>query len=256
MGSIAERTLQVRTEKRGRNAIGISVQDSGPGIEAAQMDRIFSPFTTTKKNGMGLGLTICRMIVERHGGKLSASSDAGTGARFDITLPVEPAADPDQQSAEKAIAVIYPRLIQPHLGRTEDAPPVNAPNRRSPDPRLQGGCTDRAWPENVRIPPLRPTIQFETSRYLSSIGKTSAATAAMPAPARIASPILTTSCTGNPAAPLLCPKCGSGMYVIHRTPDRKSGGFKYEHQTLECLNCSHPRIQTAEFKRKSHKWSR
>jgi signal transduction histidine kinase len=121
-GSIVERTLQVRTEKRGRNAIRISVQDSGPGIQTAQMDRIFSPFTTTKKNGMGLGLAICRMIVERHGGKLSASSDAGTGARFDITLPVELAADPDQQSAEKAIAVIYPRLIQPHLPRTEDAP--------------------------------------------------------------------------------------------------------------------------------------
>ena len=54
--SSSERTLRVRTEKRGRNAIGISVQDSGPGIEPGQIDRIFDPFVTTKKDGMGMGL--------------------------------------------------------------------------------------------------------------------------------------------------------------------------------------------------------
>ena len=121
-GSAAARTLQVRTEKRGHDAIGIFVQDSGPGIVPAQIERIFDPFVTTKKNGMGMGLTVCRMIIERHGGKLSASSGAGAGARFDITLPVEPAAEADQQSDETAIVVVYPRLIQPHLRRTEDAP--------------------------------------------------------------------------------------------------------------------------------------
>jgi signal transduction histidine kinase len=108
-GSAAGRKLYVRTENRGRNAISFSVQDSGPGIVPAQMERIFEPFITTKKNGMGMGLTICRMIIERHDGKLSVASDAGAGARFDITLPVEPAADPDKQSAEKATAVVYPR---------------------------------------------------------------------------------------------------------------------------------------------------
>jgi signal transduction histidine kinase len=108
-GSTAGRKLYVRTENRGRNAISFSVQDSGPGIVPAQMERIFEPFITTKKNGMGMGLTICRMIIERHGGKLSVASDASAGARFDITLPVEPAADPDKQSAEKATAVVYPR---------------------------------------------------------------------------------------------------------------------------------------------------
>jgi signal transduction histidine kinase len=112
-GSAAERTLQVRTEKRGHDAIGIFVQDSGPGIVPAQIERIFDPFVTTKKNGMGMGLTVCRMIIERHGGKLSASSSAGAGARFDITLPVEPAAEADQQSDETAIAAVLPARLIP-----------------------------------------------------------------------------------------------------------------------------------------------
>jgi signal transduction histidine kinase len=122
VNSRSGRTLHVRTEKRGRKAIGISVQDSGPGIEPGQMERIFDPFVTTKKDGMGLGLSICRMIVELHGGRLSASSDIGTGARFELMLPIKPAVDLDKQSTEEAIAVVHPRLSLPRLRRTEDAP--------------------------------------------------------------------------------------------------------------------------------------
>ena len=125
--SSTERTLRVRTEKRGRDAIGISVQDSGPGIEPGQIDRIFDPFVTTKKNGMGMGLAICRMIVERHGGRLSASSDTGTGARFDIKLPIEAAAAPDMQSTANVIAVTSPRLFRRRPRRTEAAPPPATP---------------------------------------------------------------------------------------------------------------------------------
>jgi signal transduction histidine kinase len=80
----------VRTEKRGRKEIGVSVKDSGPGIQPEYIGQIFEPFVTTKKNGMGMGLAICRMIVERHGGQLSASSDINTGAQFEIILPIEP----------------------------------------------------------------------------------------------------------------------------------------------------------------------
>jgi C4-dicarboxylate-specific signal transduction histidine kinase len=83
------RVLRVTTEPHGRDAIIVAVEDSGPGISPSRLDSIFEPFITTKANGMGLGLAICRMIVERHGGKLSALSDGKSGARFQFVLPVE-----------------------------------------------------------------------------------------------------------------------------------------------------------------------
>jgi signal transduction histidine kinase len=82
------RVLRVITKSRGPDAIVIEVEDSGPGINPGRLDRIFDPFVTTKPNGIGLGLAICRMIVERHGGKLSALSDGKNGARFQLVLPV------------------------------------------------------------------------------------------------------------------------------------------------------------------------
>jgi signal transduction histidine kinase len=82
------RVLRVKTELRGRDAIVVAVEDSGPGIDPKQLDSIFDPFVTTKAHGMGLGLPICRMIVERHGGLLSALSDGENGALFQFTLPI------------------------------------------------------------------------------------------------------------------------------------------------------------------------
>jgi signal transduction histidine kinase len=85
------RILRVRTEFSCSGEIALSVQDSGPGIDPKQIDGIFDTFVTTKSQGMGLGLAICRMIIERHGGKLSASSDGTNGATFQFVLPVTPA---------------------------------------------------------------------------------------------------------------------------------------------------------------------
>ena len=84
-----DRVLRVITTLHDRDGIVVAVEDSGPGISPNRLDSIFEPFITTKTNGMGLGLAICRMIVERHGGKLSASSDGRSGARFQFVLPVE-----------------------------------------------------------------------------------------------------------------------------------------------------------------------
>jgi signal transduction histidine kinase len=67
------------------------VQDSGPGIDVKELDRIFDAFVTTKTNGMGLGLAICRTIVLRHGGQLTASSDGKRGALFQLVLPISSA---------------------------------------------------------------------------------------------------------------------------------------------------------------------
>jgi PAS domain S-box-containing protein len=82
------RVLRVTTKSNGRDAIVVEVEDSGAGINPRLLDSIFDPFITTKQDGMGLGLAICRMIVDRHGGKLSALSDGKNGARFQIVLPV------------------------------------------------------------------------------------------------------------------------------------------------------------------------
>jgi signal transduction histidine kinase len=84
------RFLRIQTERRGQDAIGISIQDSGRGIDAGMIDSIFDAFVTTKAKGKGLGLAISRMIIERHGGQLTATSaGSGNGAVFAIVLPVK-----------------------------------------------------------------------------------------------------------------------------------------------------------------------
>jgi signal transduction histidine kinase len=80
--------LRVSTRPQGHNAIVVAVEDSGPGIDPGRLNSIFDAFVTTKANGMGLGLAICRMIVARHGGRLSASSDGKSGARVEFVLPI------------------------------------------------------------------------------------------------------------------------------------------------------------------------
>ena len=84
------RCLEVRTMPDGNNAIIIQVEDSGQGIEPERLDRIFEAFVTTKSHGMGIGLAICRTIVEQHGGELIASCDGKSGALFQVSLPIEP----------------------------------------------------------------------------------------------------------------------------------------------------------------------
>jgi C4-dicarboxylate-specific signal transduction histidine kinase len=79
------------------------VEDSGPGIGEDQLGSIFTPFATTKGHGKGLGLALSRMIVEHHGGKLTASSQHKGGASFQFILPVA-STDTDGARAEKTIA--------------------------------------------------------------------------------------------------------------------------------------------------------
>ena len=81
------RVLRVSTELRGADTIAVTVEDSGPGIDPQKLESIFTAFLTTKSHGMGLGLAICRVIVEQHGGQLTASSDGKSGTRFQIVLP-------------------------------------------------------------------------------------------------------------------------------------------------------------------------
>jgi signal transduction histidine kinase len=81
------RRITVSTARDG-NSVRLSVSDVGPGIPVEQLKEVFEPFFTTKPEGMGMGLSIARTIVEAHGGQLTAENQAERGATFRITLPL------------------------------------------------------------------------------------------------------------------------------------------------------------------------
>jgi signal transduction histidine kinase len=82
------RTLLIRTRRAEHNRVVVTIEDSGVGIEPERLPDLFTAFVTTKKRGMGLGLSLCQMIVDRHNGQLAVSSDLGKGTRFEVSLPV------------------------------------------------------------------------------------------------------------------------------------------------------------------------
>ena len=86
------RLLQVRSARDGDGAVVVEVEDCGPGIEPGRREDIFEAFITTKPHGMGLGLAICRMIVERHDGKLGVAPAQPSGSVFSVVLPGVPGA--------------------------------------------------------------------------------------------------------------------------------------------------------------------
>jgi C4-dicarboxylate-specific signal transduction histidine kinase len=82
------RVLRVRSDFNQQSSdVVVTVEDSGTGIEGAGNDRIFEPFFSTKSTGTGVGLTICRVIIEAHGGSLRASANKPYGAILQVTLP-------------------------------------------------------------------------------------------------------------------------------------------------------------------------
>jgi signal transduction histidine kinase len=89
MRAVTDRSRVLRVETRPLESRGIEVmvEDSGTGITPENLARIFDAFFTTKSNGMGMGLAICRSIVEAHGGNLSVSPGTPHGSVFCITLP-------------------------------------------------------------------------------------------------------------------------------------------------------------------------
>ena len=83
-----EWTLVIRTARDGADAVAVSVQDAGTGIDEKNVDQLFHPLFTTKAEGLGMGLAISRTIVEAHGGRMSAANNATAGATFQFSLPV------------------------------------------------------------------------------------------------------------------------------------------------------------------------
>jgi PAS domain S-box-containing protein len=91
MSAISDRprVLRLRSERCEPGKIMVTVHDSGPGVEKKNIHRIFEPFFTTKASGTGMGLAICRSVVESHGGQLMASHGHPYGAVFQIVLPLQ-----------------------------------------------------------------------------------------------------------------------------------------------------------------------
>jgi C4-dicarboxylate-specific signal transduction histidine kinase len=90
MQSIVDRPhdLTIRSYQDQARRLVVDVMDSGAGITADNADKLFNAFFTTKSGGMGMGLSICRSIIEAHGGRLSAANNTGPGARFQFKLPI------------------------------------------------------------------------------------------------------------------------------------------------------------------------
>jgi PAS domain S-box-containing protein len=83
------RELSIRTAKADCDGVLVAVLDSGPGLPPANLERLFEPFYTTKARGLGIGLSICRSIIEAHGGRLWASTNMPRGAIFQFTVPAK-----------------------------------------------------------------------------------------------------------------------------------------------------------------------
>ena len=89
MSSVTDRprALWVESKVGGDGSIQVTIKDSGTGVEEAIRHRIFDPLFTTKPTGMGMGLSICRSIIEAHGGRLWAAPSAPHGTDFHFTIP-------------------------------------------------------------------------------------------------------------------------------------------------------------------------
>ena len=109
------RELAISTEQHQADGVLVAVRDSGPGIDPGHLDRVFDAFYTTKSSGVGMGLSICRSIINTHGGRLWADVNASGGALFQFTLP----------SAGKELTNSRPaaqQIGEPNRGTVRDTP--------------------------------------------------------------------------------------------------------------------------------------
>jgi C4-dicarboxylate-specific signal transduction histidine kinase len=113
MGATESRVLSIKSARTLQKTVHVSIEDTGNGIDPSDMDRIFKPLFTTKARGMGMGLSICRSIIESHDGRIWASAGASQGSIFQFELPISvPSANTTAPNAANA------------SGKAEDAIPV------------------------------------------------------------------------------------------------------------------------------------
>jgi two-component system, LuxR family, sensor kinase FixL len=88
LAGVKRREIVVSTRHAGQDSIEITIADTGPGLAPDVAERLFQPFVTTKPGGLGIGLSICRSIVDAHGGRLWASDNPDGGMVFHVRLPI------------------------------------------------------------------------------------------------------------------------------------------------------------------------
>jgi signal transduction histidine kinase len=87
MSSVETRVLRIKTELSQPNTVHVSIEDTGTGVKPSDVDRVFKPMFTTKARGMGMGLSICKSIIENHDGRIWVSLAANRGSIFQFELP-------------------------------------------------------------------------------------------------------------------------------------------------------------------------
>jgi signal transduction histidine kinase len=87
--SLQPRVLKIQSERSKSDFVHVSIEDTGTGVDPSDVDRIFKPLFTTKTRGMGMGLSICRSIIESHGGRIWVSPGASRGSIFHFELPIK-----------------------------------------------------------------------------------------------------------------------------------------------------------------------
>jgi signal transduction histidine kinase len=88
MGSLQTRVLRIKTELSQSNTVYASIEDTGTGIKSSDVAKLFKSMFTTKARGMGMGLSICRSIIENHDGRIWVSPRANGGSIFQFELPM------------------------------------------------------------------------------------------------------------------------------------------------------------------------
>jgi len=112
-----ERSISLRATRNGDGRVAVEVRDTGSGIKAGDLQAVFEPFWTTRKEGLGLGLAICRSIVEAHGGEIRAEPHPGRGVTFRFELPADAgAADESPKPAEPVIDPVNGEIERPSAG--------------------------------------------------------------------------------------------------------------------------------------------
>jgi signal transduction histidine kinase len=106
------RQLTIRTERDEGDRVRLSVQDAGTGFEPDSMNRLFEAFYTTKSDGMGMGLSVSRSIIENHHGRLWAQPNDGPGATFSFSIPCGAKAGVDAASHERNAVIDQKRAAR------------------------------------------------------------------------------------------------------------------------------------------------